>query len=58
VALLLPLSGPSGALGKGMLAAAQLALFDVQSEIELLPRDTQGSPQAASAAASLSLIHI
>jgi ABC-type branched-subunit amino acid transport system substrate-binding protein len=52
VALLLPLSGPSGALGKGMLAAAQLALFDVQSEIELLPRDTQGSPQAASAAAS------
>jgi ABC-type branched-subunit amino acid transport system substrate-binding protein len=52
VALLLPLSGPSGALGKAMLAAAQLALFDTQSDIELLPRDTQAGPQAAAAAAA------
>ena len=52
VGLLLPLSGPSAPLGKAMLDAAQMALFDQpDSGITLLPRDTQGSPDAAAAAA-------
>ncbi|HZL58916.1 MAG TPA: penicillin-binding protein activator [Stellaceae bacterium] len=52
VAVLLPLSGSSGALGKAMLSAAQMALFDVAgSQFRLMPRDTQGTPQAAAAAA-------
>ncbi len=41
VALLLPLSGPSADLGRALLDAAQLALFDVSNEdFVLLPRDT------------------
>jgi len=52
VGLLLPLSGPSAPLGKAMLDAAEMALFDQpDSGITLLPRDTQGSPDAAAAAA-------
>jgi ABC-type branched-subunit amino acid transport system substrate-binding protein len=52
VALLLPLSGPSGALGKAMLNAAQMALFDLANDrLELLTRDTQGTPAGAAAAA-------
>jgi len=52
VAVLLPISGASGALGKAMLSAAQMALFDVAgSQFRLMPRDTQGTPQAAAAAA-------
>ncbi len=52
VGLLLPLSGPSAPLGTAMLEAAQMALFDQpESGIELLPRDTQGSPAGAAAAA-------
>lgn len=52
VGLLLPLSGPAEALGNDMLQAAQLALFDVgENRIVLLPRDTQGTPEAARLAA-------
>jgi len=52
VALLLPLSGPSGALGRAMLNAAQMALFDLANEkLELLTRDTQGTPAGAAGAA-------
>lgn len=52
VGLLLPLSGPAAPLGQAMLNAAEMALFDQpDSGITLLPRDTQGSPQAAAAAA-------
>lgn len=52
VALLLPLSGPSGALGQAMLNAAQMALFDMgDSQFVLLTRDTQGTPQQAAEAA-------
>ena len=52
VALLLPLSGQNAALGSAMLDAAQMALFDVADErLELLPRDTQGRPDAAAEAA-------
>lgn len=52
VALLLPLSGPSGTLGQAMLDAAEMALFDLaDDQLELLTRDTKGSPDGASAAA-------
>ncbi len=56
VALLLPLSGANAALGGAMLDAAQMALYDVADDkLELLPLDTQGSPQAAAAAAQSAL---
>lgn len=52
VALLLPLSGQNGALGHAMLDAAQMALFDVADEkLELMPRDTRGTPEGAAEAA-------
>ncbi|HET7594341.1 MAG TPA: penicillin-binding protein activator [Stellaceae bacterium] len=52
VALLLPLSGQNAALGNAMLDAAQMALYDVADEkLELRPHDTQGSADAAAAAA-------
>ena len=50
-AILLPLSGSHGDLGQSMLQAAQMALFDMGYEdFELMPRDTKGTPQGASAA--------
>ena len=56
VALLLPLSGPSAALGEALFDAAQLALFDVgNQDVVLLPRDTQGTPEGAAAAAGEAL---
>lgn len=52
VALLLPLTGPSGALGQAMLNAAQMALFDLADDrLQLLTRDTQGSAAGAASAA-------
>lgn len=52
VGLLLPLSGPAEALGRDMLDAAQMALFDVgENDLVLLPRDTGGTPSGARAAA-------
>lgn len=52
VALLLPLSGDNGNLGKEMLDSAQLALFDLGSDkVELLPHDTQGTVAGAREAA-------
>lgn len=52
VALLLPLSGQNAVLGNAMLDAAQMALYDVADEkLELLPHDTQGTADAAAAAA-------
>lgn len=48
VAILLPLSGPRGELGKAMLDAAQLAVFEVASQnFVLLPYDTKGTPEGA-----------
>jgi ABC-type branched-subunit amino acid transport system substrate-binding protein len=53
VGLLLPLSGPAGALGRDMLDAAQMALFDVgENDLVLLPRDTGGTPAGARTAAT------
>lgn len=56
VALLLPLSGPSAALGQAMLDAAQMALFQTGDDrIELLPRDSGGAAAQASAAAKAAI---
>lgn len=52
VALLLPLSGASAAIGQSMLDAAQMAIFDLGDEkLLLLPRDSKGAPDGAAAAA-------
>lgn len=56
VALLVPLSGPNAAVGRALLDAAQLALFDFgEDRISLMPRDTQGTPDGAGAAATAAL---
>lgn len=53
VAILLPLSGPRGELGKAMLDAAQLAVFEVAGQnFILLPYDTKGTPEGAEEAAT------
>ena len=52
VGLLLPLTGPAADLGKDMLRAAQMALFDAgPNSVVLLPRDTRGSAEGAAFAA-------
>jgi len=56
VAILLPLSGPRAALGKAMLDAAQLAVFEIASQnFVLLPYDTKGTPEGAEDAAARAL---
>jgi len=56
VAILLPLSGPRAELGKAMLDAAQLAVFEIASQnFVLLPYDTKGTPEGAEEAASRAL---
>lgn len=51
VGMLLPLSGPEGAIGNALLQAAEQALFDIGDPwIELVPRDTKGTPAGAEAA--------
>jgi substrate-binding family protein len=52
VGLLLPLSGPNAELGKAMLDAAELALFETGGErLTLVPRDTLGTAAGAATAA-------
>jgi len=52
VAILLPLSGKHQKLGQALLQSSQMALFDIgHSKFELMPRDTQGTPTGAGAAA-------
>jgi ABC-type branched-subunit amino acid transport system substrate-binding protein len=54
VGVLLPLSGPSATLGNALLNAVQLALFEVASgELTLLPFDSKGTAEGATAAAAL-----
>ncbi|WP_247877733.1 penicillin-binding protein activator [Azospirillum thiophilum] len=56
VAVLVPLSGQSAAIGQAMLDAAQMALFDMAGDrLELLPRDTKGTPNGAADAARQAL---
>ena len=51
VGLLVPLTGPSAPLGKALLAAAQLALFDIApDDFALVPQDTGGTPEGAARA--------
>jgi branched-chain amino acid transport system substrate-binding protein len=52
VGMLVPLSGPNAAIGRALLDAAQLAVFEVgDDQLVLLPRDTRGTPEGAAAAA-------
>lgn len=56
VGLLLPLSGASADIGRALLNAAQLALFDLGGErFTLVVRDTRGTPEGAAAAAESAL---
>lgn len=56
VGLLLPLTGPSAALGRSLLDAAQLAMFEVADKnFMLVPRDTAGTPDGARAAATAAI---
>lgn len=56
VGLLLPLTGGNAPLGQAMLNAAQLALFDQgDRRVEILPRDTRGTPSGAAQAAQAAL---
>jgi branched-chain amino acid transport system substrate-binding protein len=59
IGVLLPLSGPNAAMGKALLDAATLALYDMQRNIplnqanpvvRLLPKDTQGTAEGAQTA--------
>jgi ABC-type branched-subunit amino acid transport system substrate-binding protein len=57
-ALLVPMSGPSAALGKSLLNAAQMALFEMGgSGFSLIPVDTRGTPEGAAAAARQAVEH-
>jgi len=48
IGMLVPLTGPQAALGKALLDAAQLAIFEAgRSDLLLLPEDTHGTPQGA-----------
>ncbi|MCB1970524.1 MAG: penicillin-binding protein activator [Geminicoccaceae bacterium] len=52
VALLLPLSGQTAALGQEMLNASMMAIFDVgETDMQVLPFDTGGTPEGATEAA-------
>ena len=55
-ALLLPLTGPSAAIGAALFNAAQMALFELaDGQFTLLPFDTHGTPEGAAAAARLAV---
>lgn len=57
VAILLPLSGPTAAVGNDLLRAANIALFDLgNGNLELLPFDTKGTPRGAESAAAEALV--
>ncbi|MEE2997009.1 MAG: penicillin-binding protein activator [Pseudomonadota bacterium] len=52
VGLLLPLSGPRRAVGRALLDAAMLAMFDIaDSDFVLVPVDTKSTPEGAAMAA-------
>lgn len=51
VGILVPQSGPNAAIGTALLQAAQLAVFDLnEKNFQLVPVDTQGTPQGTAAA--------
>ncbi len=52
VAILVPLSGPHRGVGQALLHAAEMSLFSMGADdIELMPRDTQGTQDGAAQAA-------
>src|ERR1700755_2556648 len=51
VGLLLQLAGNFGEVGKAMQNAAQMAVFDTQTQVQLLPRDSGTTATSAAAAA-------
>lgn len=52
IGFLAPLSGPNAALGRALLDAAQMALFDLADDrLALVPRDSEGTPEGAAKAA-------
>ncbi len=56
VGLLLPLSGRNASIGKALLNAAQLAVFDfADRRLELLPIDTRGTARGAQAAVATAI---
>ncbi len=56
IALLLPLTGERATLGRDLLDAATLALFDLgRDDLVVVPRDTGGDPARAQAAAAVAL---
>lgn len=56
VAILVPLTGPASAVGQRLLDAAMLAMFDQQQpRLNLIPKDTRGTPEGAEQAARLAL---
>jgi hypothetical protein len=56
VAILLPLSGPSAALGRAMMDAAQLSMFELADRsFVLMPFDTAGSADGARKAAAAAI---
>ncbi|MGE4063879.1 MAG: penicillin-binding protein activator [Rhodospirillaceae bacterium] len=58
VGLLVPLTGPSAAVGQALLNAAEMALFDVADERFVLQAyDTGGTPEGATQAAERALSH-
>ena len=57
IAILLPLSGSTAAIGNDLLRAANIALFDLaNTELQLLPFDTKGTPRGAESAAAEALV--
>lgn len=57
VAVLLPLSGASARLGKSMLNAAEMAMFEIANDkFSLMPLDTKGTPEGAAAAAEQAIV--
>ncbi len=53
IGMLLPLTGSQAAVGKALLDAAQLAIFESgRTDLVLMPHDTQGSAPGARAAAA------
>lgn len=56
VALLLPMSGSQAPVGRDLTDAAQIALFDIAANnFQMLPYDTNGTPQGAARAAQQAL---
>lgn len=57
-AILIPLSGPSAPLGKALLNAAQLSLFENGGQgFSLMPIDSRGTPEGAALAARQAIDH-